>query len=399
MNMESFDWAGMAQKVAIAVIILLVTWLLAKLVKWGIGKLVGRVKGLQRQGNDGQQLGESLGKIAALIIWLFGLVAILQVFALSEVLAPVQDLLGKVMAFVPNLIGAGIIFFIGYMIAKIVRQLVTTALGAVDFSRLTARFRHGAMEPDLVQTREQNAKIISIIGNILFAIIVIVVGISGLQVLGIAAISDPAQQMLALILNAIPQITAALILLAIGFVIAKFVGTILESTLQGIGTDPVVHRWGIVPEDRSPSGIIALLVKIAIMLFFGIMAARLLNFPEVTVILNEILALGGNVLFGGLIIAAGFLIANVVVSIVGPGTPATIIRWATIVLFVAMGLKYMGLADSIINMAFGALVIGAALAAALAFGLGGRETAARTLQKLEQRQPPAAPAGPVDPLA
>lgn len=399
MTMESFDWAGMAQKVAIAVIILLVTWLLAKLVKWGVGKLVGRVKGLQRQGNDGQQLGESLGKIAALIIWLFGLVAILQVFALSEVLAPVQDLLGKVMAFVPNLIGAGIIFFIGYMIAKIVRQLVTTALGAVDFSRLTARFRRGAMEPDLVQTREQNAKIISIIGNILFAIIVIVVGISALQVLGIAAISDPAQQMLALILNAIPQIIAALILLAIGFVIAKFVGTILEGTLQGIGTDPVVHRWGIVPEDRSPSGIIALLVKIAIMLFFGIMAARLLNFPEVTVILNKILALGGNVLFGGLIIAAGFLIANVVVSIVGPGTPATIIRWATIVLFVAMGLKYMGLADSIINMAFGALVIGAALAAALAFGLGGRETAARTLQKLEQRQPPAAPAGPVDPLA
>ncbi len=43
MNMESFDWTGMAQKVAIAVIILLVTWLLAKLVKWGIGKLVGRV--------------------------------------------------------------------------------------------------------------------------------------------------------------------------------------------------------------------------------------------------------------------------------------------------------------------------------------------------------------------
>ena len=57
MNMESFDWAGMAQKVAIAVIILLVTWLLAKLVKWVIGKLVGRVKGLQRQGNDGQQFG------------------------------------------------------------------------------------------------------------------------------------------------------------------------------------------------------------------------------------------------------------------------------------------------------------------------------------------------------
>ena len=402
MNMESFDWAGMAQKVAIAIIILLVTWLLAKLVKWIIGKLVGRVKGLQRQGNDGQQLGESLGKIAGLIIWLFGLVAILQVFALTEVLSPVQDLLGKVMAFIPNLIGAGIIFFIGYMIAKIVRQLVTTALGAVDFSRLTARFKKGQPEVDPVVTHEQNAKIISIIGNLLFAIIIIVVGISALQVLGIAAISDPAQQMLTMIMSAIPQIIAALILLAIGYVIAKFVGTILESTLQGIGTDSVVHKWGIVPADRSASGIIALLVKIAIMLFFGIMAARQLNFPEVTNILNQILALGGNVLFGALIIAAGFLIANIVVSIVGPGTAATVIRWATIALFIAMGLKYMGIADSIINMAFGAVVIGGALAAALAFGLGGRNAAAKALEKLEHKQPPPAPpahAGPVNPLS
>lgn len=398
MNMESFDWAGMAQKVVIAVIILLVTWLLAKIVKWAIGKLVGRVKGLQRQGNDGAQVGESLGKVAALIIWLFGLVAILQVFALSEVLSPVQDLLGKVMGFIPNLIGAGIIFFIGYMIAKIVRQLVTTALGAVDFGKLTSKLKRGAVEPSLEETREQNAKIIGIIGNLLFAIIIIVVGISALQVLGIAAISDPAQQMLTMIMNAIPLIVAALILLAIGFVIAKFVGTILQSTLEGIGTDSVVHKWGIVPADKSASSIIATLVKIAIMLFFGIMAARLMNFPEVTNILNQILALAGNVLFGGLIIAAGFVIANIVVSIVGPGTAATVIRWATIVLFIAMGLKYMGLADSIINMAFGAVVIGGALAAALAFGLGGRDAAARALQKVENKQPPATYSAPIDPL-
>lgn len=398
MNMESFDWAGMTQKVILALVILLVTWLIARLVRWAIGKLVGRVKTLQREGNDGQQVGESLGKVASLIVWLFGLVAILQVFALSEVLAPVQDLLGKVMGFIPNLIGAGIVFFIGYMIAKIVRQLVTTALGAVDFSKLTAKLHHGDTQREVNETREQNAKIISIIGNILFAIIVIVVGISALQVLGIAAISDPAQQMLGLILNAIPQIIAALILLAIGFVIAKFVATILESALRGIGTDKVVSKWGIVSAEKSASSIIAMLVKIAIMLFFGIMAARLLNFPEVTVILNQILALAGNVLFGGVIIAAGFMIAKIVTSMVGPGTTATIIRWATIVLFVAMGLKYMGLANSIINMAFGALVIGGALAAALAFGLGGRESAARTLQKMENKQAPPVP-GAVDPLS
>lgn len=406
--LANFDWAGMVQKVVVALIILLVTWLLAKVIKWGIGKLVGKIKVLQREGNDGESLGESLGKIAALFVWLFGLVAILQVFALSAVLAPVQSMLGQVMGFLPNIIGAGFVFFIGYMIAKIVRQLVVTALGTVDFSRLTRKLQHDDHEPDIVAKREANAKIGSIIGNILFAIIIVVVGISALQVLGIAAISDPAQQMLAMILNAIPQIIAALILLAIGYAIAKFIGTILQGMLHGMGVDNTVRKWGIIKSDQSASGIIAMLVKVAIMLFFGIMAARLLNFPEITNILNEILALAGNVVFGGLIIAAGFLIANVLAQIMGRGTGATVVRYATIALFVAMGLKYMGLADSIITIAFGAVVIGGALAAALAFGLGGREAAARSLRKLEDNMPPAGPPaappaaadplGPIDPL-
>jgi hypothetical protein len=65
------------------------------------------------------------------------------------------------------------------------------------------------------------------------------------------------------------------------------------------------------------------------------------------------------VLFGAAIIAAGFFIANLVArAFGGTGTAATVVRYATLVLFVAMGLKYMGIADSIIELAFGALVVG-----------------------------------------
>ena len=64
---------------------------------------------------------------------------------------------------------------------------------------------------------------------------------------------------------------------------------------------------------------------------------------------------------------------------------SNIIRVATIVLFSAMGLQFMGIADSIINLAFAALVVGGAAAAALAFGLGGRDAAARQLAKLEAK--------------
>ncbi|MGX1589931.1 mechanosensitive ion channel [Glutamicibacter sp. NPDC055491] len=376
----------MLQKVGIALIILIITWLVARIIRWAAAKLVNRVKFLQKQGNDGEQIGQSLGKVAGLIVWLFGLVAILQVFALSEVLSPVQGMLGGVMAFIPNLIGAGFIFFIGYVIANIVRQLLRTGLGTVDFSGLVRKVTPGNEPVDEVQSRESQAKIVDIIANIVFALILLVVAISALQVLGIAAISEPAQQMLQLVFTAIPQVIMALALLAVGILIAKFVGQLLESTLHGVGTDTVVAQWGVVPEGKSASGIIAGIVKIAIVLFFGVMAAQMLNFPAITNILNEILALGGKILFGAAIIAAGFVIANVIGRFLGDTTASKIIRYTAIALFVAMGLKYMGIADSIINMAFGAIVIGAALAAALAFGLGGRDAAARTLKKMEAQQ-------------
>lgn len=217
----------------------------------------------------------------------------------------------------------------------------------------------------------------------MFGIIIIVVAISALQVLGIKAISEPAQQMLQIFLNAIPLIIAAGILLAIGFVIAKFLGNLLEQILQGIGTDKAINEIGIVPEGISASNVITRLVQVAIMIFFAIMAARMLGFPEITNILNEILDLGGSVLFGATIIAAGFLIAAIIGKFITSNLASKVLRYSAIALFIAMGLRYMGLADSIINLAFGAVVIGGAAAAALAFGLGGREAAAKMLDKVD----------------
>lgn len=401
---SNYDWAGMAQKVVIALIILLATWILARVVKWAIGKLVSKIGALQRQGSDGQSLGDSIGQIASLLVWLFGLVAVLQVFALREVLTPIQGMLDTVLQYVPNIIGAGFVFFIGFVIAKIVRQLVVTALNAMDLDTLIQRVSPskaadaitgtGSGQPATAEgtpsgatavQESTGAKVTSILGNLVFAIILIVVSIAALQILGISAISGPAVSMLDQILAAIPAIIAAAIILAIGYVIAKFAGDLLESTLKGMGTDKAIASMGIVPEGKSASNIITTVVRIGIMLFFGIMAARALNFPEITNILNEVLELGGRVIFGGAIIAAGFLVAKLVSNAIGDGTASTVIRYAILVLFAAMGLQYMGIADSIINLAFGAVVVGGALAAALAYGLGGREAAARSLEKMKSK--------------
>ena len=414
--MQSQDLWSVLTRVGLAIVILIVTWILAAIVKWAIGKLVTKIPALQRDGSNGQQIGKSVGQIAGLIIWLLGLIAVLQLFELDQVLTPLQGLLDGIFGFLPNIIGAGFIFFIGFVFAKIAKQLIQTALGAVDLTKLTAKFRSlgdkatgvvddsmggGRPQPDVAAQQAAqgqqgmppqqapnadaatNAKISNLIGNLVFGIIIIVVAIAALQVLGIKAISDPAQQMLQIFLNAIPLIIAAGILLAIGFVIAKFLGNLLEQILEGIGTDKAINEIGIVPEGTSASNVITRIVQVAIMIFFAIMATRMLGFPEITNILNEILDLGGSVLFGAAIIAAGFLIAALIGKFITNSLASKVLRYSAIALFIAMGLRYMGLADSIINLAFGAVVIGGAAAAALAFGLGGRDAAARMLGKVD----------------
>ncbi|WP_166843917.1 mechanosensitive ion channel [Isoptericola sp. BMS4] len=412
---DSYDWAGILGKVVLAVVILIATWIVARLVRWIVAKLVARIGFLQKEGANGQEIGDSIGKIAALLVWLFGLIAVLQVFQLRDVLGPIQGMLDTIMGYLPNIIGAAFVFFIGYVIATIIKQLIEAVLGTVDFAALFGKAKGAASSvgadgttpveagdaATATSTRETNARIVSVIANLVFAIILIVVAIAALQILGISSISAPATAMLEMILAAVPRIIAALVVLGIGFLIAKFVGDILEGTLRGVGTDDAVARLGVTTGRTSPSAVITLVVKIAILVFFAIMAAQLLGFPTITNLLNEILVLGGKVVIGGAIIAAGVFIANLLAKIV-EGTASTIIRYATIVLFSAIGLQYMGLADSIITLAFGSLVVGGALAAALAFGLGGRDAAARSLAKLETKAetpgggtaPPAPPAAP-----
>lgn len=399
LSLGSIDWVSIGAKVVIAIVILLITWLVARIVRWLFARLVGRIGFLRKEGADGAQIGQSIGQIGALLIWLLGLIAVLQVFSLNAVLAPLQGLVDGVLAYLPNIIGAGVVFFIGYVLAKIARQLIVTALGTVNFAALGRRAKNaagsavGTGEQTTRAAREKSNTLVPLIGNLVFAVILIVVSIAALQILGIAAISRPAEQMLTMFLAALPAIIAAVILLVIGYIIARFLGQLVEELLRSAGTDKALTNIGVVPDGVSASLIITRIMQTAIMIFFAIMATRLLGFPEVTLILDQVLAVAGRVLFGGIVIAAGFLIASVLARILGNGMAVTVLRYVTIALFAAMGLKAMGIADSIINLAFGAVVIAGGLATALAFGLGGREAAGRALNRLAdtaQRPRPAA---------
>ena len=407
---KDIDWVALGGKVLAAIVIILVTWIIAKIVAWAFAKLTSKIPVLQKAGSDGDTIGKSLGSVAGLLVWLFGLIALLDLFELSAVLTPIQGLLDGVLGFLPNLIGAIFVFIVGALVAKVVRQLVETALGAVPFdkwigsgSKLSGRVDATVGVDDTADPYAAPAapagtaaQIVKVIGLVLYAIIMIVVAIAALQILGISSISEPAEGMLNMILAAIPKLIAAAILLGIGVLIARFAADILGQIIDGLGFDNALRSMDVLPEGQSATPAITKVIQIGIVLFFAVMAAQMLEFPQITAFISEVLELGGKVIFGGAIIAAGVVIAGVIAKLV-PGSASQILKYATIVLFVAIGLKFMGLADSIINLGFGAVVVGGAAAAALAFGLGGRDAAARQLDRLQAEGAARSAAAPTTP--
>ena len=367
------------ERVGLALVVLLITWALAKAAKWAFAKLVDNISFFQRGTGTGSSLGESLGKIVGLVIWLFGLLIILTVLGLGSVAGPIDSLLENFIEFIPRLVGAGLIFFIGMMVARIVRDIVQTTLQTVDFDKWANR---GG-----VDTVTGNHAISKTVATIVYALIVIFVAIMALDVLDIRAISEPASDMLRMIFNAIPNIIGAAILLGIGYLISKFVVQILKEVLPGLGVDRALAETGMVGTTTTASGIIARVVQVAIILFFAIAATRLLGFPELTRILDQLLELGGRVIFGAVVIAFGFFIANLLARLIGgesgEGTAALIVKWATIVLFVFMGLQFTGIGGIIPGTALTILIAGVSVAFALAFGLGGRQWAARKLEEMD----------------
>jgi hypothetical protein len=106
---------------------------------------------------------------------------------------------------------------------------------------------------------------------------------------------------------------------------------------------------------------------------------------------TEFTAFAGQVLLGLVIFAIGLYLANLVArtvkasGVAQAGLLALAVRVSILALAGAMALRQIGLANEIINLAFGLLLGAVAVAAALAFGLGGRETASRELEAWSSR--------------
>ncbi|HEY6541996.1 MAG TPA: hypothetical protein VIZ18_13720 [Ktedonobacteraceae bacterium] len=202
-----------------------------------------------------------------------------------------------------------------------------------------------------------------------------------------------------LILTFIPRLIGFLIILLVGLIIATLVSKALTLLLRKIGFDRMSDRIGLTRfEGRmgvkmDSAGILGKIVFWFLFLVFLVPAADALGVPAVSNILNQLVAYIPNVFVAILVLFLGALAGTVVADLVrgatasarmgNPNLFAAIARWAVIGFAALIALEQLQIAPALINELFGAIVAAVAIAFALAFGLGGQETARKWLTRGE----------------
>ncbi|MFQ5847438.1 MAG: mechanosensitive ion channel [Candidatus Methylomirabilales bacterium] len=369
-------------------LLLLVAWIIASILKLLISRVLHAVRLDQRLGSQvGLEaerpvpLTQSLADAVYWLVFLLFLPAVLGTLALEGLLQPVQDMMNQILRFLPNLFAAGLILGVGWFVARIVQRIVSNLLVAIGADSLSERV---GLTPVLGAQR-----LSGVLGQVVYILILIPVLIAALNGLALEAITRPASNMLNVILEAIPAIFAAGLLVALAYVVGRVVSSLITNLLSGVGFNALLARMGLArataEETRTPSAIVGYLVVVAIMLFATIEALRLLGFATVGDLVAQFMIFAGHILLGLLILAIGLYLAQVASKTVlaseaaQAGLLALAARLSIAVLAGAMALRQMGLANEIINLAFGLLLGAVAVAVAIAFGLGGRDIAAREL--------------------
>jgi uncharacterized membrane protein (DUF485 family) len=394
---------GFLPQIGAAAILLGVAWLLATLVRILVIRVlrtfdIDQRFGEQTGSSDSElSLSETIGNTLYWFIFLLFLPSILSTLQLQGTLVPVQELVNRILSILPNILAAILIVFIGWLVAQVVRKIVTNLLASTGVDQVGTRF-------GLSGTGETQS-LSWIIGTAVYVLILIPVAIAGLEALQIRAISQPAVLMLNQILNTLPRIFTAGLVLVVSYVIAQYVSEFVTNILTNVGFNNLFSWLGLprrtseseqtqesatsssAVQARTPSQLMGIITLVGIMLFATLAAVNILNIPALTDLVSGIVLVSGQIIAGLIVFAIGLYFANLAFNlIVSSGVQQSRLlgqtaRIVIIAFSLAMGLQQMGIAPNIVNLAFGLLLGSIAVAIALAFGLGSRDIAAEQVRE------------------
>ena len=380
------EWVGKLVSVGIS---LLVAWIIATVLKFLVVRVLNVTKlderlGEQVAGKKSSDMNESIGKTVFWLVFLVFIPSILNNLGVGQAADSVQGLVDQVISFIPGIIGAVIVIVLGGLFARILRQIVTGFLEGLGVDNLGERFGF---------SKAKDAQPLSaLLGMVVYVLVLIPIVVQALQLLALPVITDIGTQLLDSVTSAIINILGAVVILFVAYYLAKFISDIVTNLLDGIGIDRLPAALGFkTAKGNTLSGVIGYVVLVAVMMFAVQGTAQAIGLTDIADLVGELIGFAGSVLLGIVIFIAGIYLANVASNVItaAGGSDAqflaNIARWAILVFvaFIALTQAGIDLAGEVLQIIL--LAVGAAFA--LAFGLGGREAAAKQVEQWFDRKP------------
>lgn len=361
-----------------AVLLLVLAYFIASAVRSMLKALLNKT-GFCKSQEDGakkESIVEYIGDIAYLFVMLLFVPGIFSALGASTIATPILDMMRSIWSFLPNLLGAGIVLMLGNLVAKLIRQLLAPALKKANVDKLQEKL--GCETPSDVSLSETLAYLV-------YVLILIPVIIAALQVLKLDVLTAPATMMLQEILTYIPLVAAALFVAGLGVVLGRLVSQIVTRLIAASGADEKVKEFiGETSYKFSLSGIVGSILNGVIVILFTVQGVNLLKLEILTKVGTAIIGYLPNILAAVLVMAAAWIgsaAAQRAFEKNGFTCCAAFIRGLILIIAGFMILSQLGIAVSIVNEAFIIILTGAALAFAIAFGIGGADIVKKYLAK------------------
>lgn len=369
------------QKWVAAGIILVVGYIISMVLRGLVSGAINRTGIGKRAKTTGGNIGKSVGKAVFWIALLYTLFLALSRAGLGDYFGPVETLLNDVAAFVPKIIGAGFTFFIGFIVAKVAGNATTSVLEAAQVDNLAAK-------SGVTSATGSKGSLAKALGTLVFVIIIVPVAVAALGTLNLKGVSEPLSSMLEGFTSYIPALVGASLVLGGSIFIGRFISNFLTNFLPTIGFDNSVNSIMMLDDGEglktSPSksaGYVAFLITLVV----GLSAAvNILGNDSLSEAFGTVQKFGGSLLRAAVLIGIGVFLANFMgrfMSSMMNAKIASFIKYVVMAIFIFMGLNSLDQTGQIVSVAFSAFVISAAVAAAIAFGLGGRDWAKQVLNK------------------
>jgi small-conductance mechanosensitive channel len=194
----------------------------------------------------------------------------------------------------------------------------------------------------------------------------------------------------------VPQLIGAIVILVVGYIVAKILQAVVARVLMAVGFDGWMERGGIkqfferAQTRETPATVLGKLAFWFVFVIAITMAADALGISQVSQVLSQLIAYIPSIIAAILILVLAALLANFLSGLVRGATAsdvlASVARYAIIVYAAFAALTELGIAVQLTAPTFLIVLGGAALAAAIAFGWGGRDVAKDIIERYYDRQ-------------